>query len=188
MLVLIVRVTVKGNPQKTMCSDHERKHYLLNTSDLLGSVPPFLHLLPWLLHFRCQPILWAAHTNYIKTGVYKEYNKGDYAVRVTMSTWILVAGADRKNKWQPETLAFTWWGLEEWLKLPPPSQYLTSSKMWRKMYPDEAIFGLKFLGSINTVINEAKSCGLATSKLSAESKDENRLRVTHIINLCKFLL
>ncbi len=65
---------------------------------------------------------------------------------------------------------------------------LTSSKTWRKMYPDEAIFGLKFLGSINTVINEAKSCGLATSKLSAESKDENRLRVTHIINLWKFLL
>ncbi len=98
MLVLIVRVQVKGNTQKTMCSDHERKHYLLNTSDLLGSVPPFLHLLPWFLHFRCQPILWAAHTNYIRTGVFNEYNKGDNAVRVTLSTWILVAGADRGKK------------------------------------------------------------------------------------------
>ncbi len=110
-------------------------------------------------------------------------------MRVTLSTWILVAGADRekKNDNQKPSLSPDG-GLKNDSSSHHQSNSPTSSKTWRKMYPDEAIFGLKFLGSINTVINEAKSCGLATSKLSAESEDENRLRVTHIINLCKFLL
>ncbi|RUS91019.1 hypothetical protein EGW08_001236, partial [Elysia chlorotica] len=40
-------------------------------------------------------------------------------------------------------------------------------------YPGKSVFGFKFLGLIERVIDKSKACGLSTTKVSAEPEAEN---------------
>jgi len=62
------------------------------------------------------------------------------------------------------------------------------SKGQTTAYPDEAVFGLELLGSLEVVIDEAEASGLASSEVGAELEDEDGVGVLHLVHLGKPLL
>ena len=62
------------------------------------------------------------------------------------------------------------------------------SKGQTTTYPDEAVFGLELLGSLEVVVDEAEASGLASSEVGAELEDEDGVGVLHLVHLGKPLL
>ena len=58
----------------------------------------------------------------------------------------------------------------------------------RVSHPDEPILGLELLCGINSVVDEPKTSRLATSKLRAETEDEDALLVALLVHLAQLLL
>ena len=50
-------------------------------------------------------------------------------------------------------------------------------------YPDEAVFGLELLGSLEVVVDESEAGGLAASEVGSELEDEDAVGVLHLVKL-----